>query len=56
MKKRELISLLETFDEASDVVFVEDYRDLVNLDADAVLIAQVVEVNNGVKKVIALME
>ena len=56
MQKKELVESIEKFDDNSDVVFVTELRDLLNLDTEGTDVNKIVEVNNGEKKVIALME
>ncbi len=56
MKKRELVESIKNFDDDSDVVFVTEYRDLLVLDSEGTDVNMIVEINNGEKKVIALME
>ena len=56
MTKKEVLSKLNSFDDDSDVVFVSEFRELLSLDNEGVDISYIVEVNNGHKTVIALME
>ena len=56
MKKKELLKLIENFDDDSDVVFVKNIGDLLHLDAEGMDISDVAEINNGEQKVIALVE
>ena len=56
MKKKEMINIIENFDDDSDIVFVPEFRDLLNLHSEGTDISHVLEINNGTKLVIALME
>ena len=56
MKKKELVECIKNFDDNSDVVFVAELGDLLSLDSEGADVNTIMEVNNGEKKVIALME
>ncbi len=55
MKKKELIDILSRFNDDSNVVFVTEFSDLLELDDEGMDINYTVEVNNGKTTIIALM-
>ncbi len=56
MKKKEMIEKLNTCNDDSDMVFVKDRNDLLQLDDEGIDINEVAEINNGRQTVIALLE
>ena len=56
MKKKELLEKMVDFSDDSEVVFVTQTKELLTLESDGTDVNYVLEVHNGERKVIALME
>ncbi len=56
MKKKELLSRIESFGDDSTIVFIEDMEELLPGGMGGTAITNVIEINNGEEKVIAFME
>ncbi|KKK89843.1 hypothetical protein LCGC14_2729020 [marine sediment metagenome] len=56
MTKRELLNIIESFNDGAILIFSEQSSDLLDLSSDGHTVAHVVEVNTGIHRYLVLLE